>query len=81
VKEKRDSLAIYKSKRKGCKENLSLVMVGHVDAGKSTILGRLLYDLGQVPDKVFHKYQEDSKKMGKQSFVYAWVLDLNEEER
>ncbi|XP_011495550.1 PREDICTED: HBS1-like protein [Ceratosolen solmsi marchali] len=81
VKEKRDALAIYKSKRESCKENLSLIMVGHVDAGKSTILGRLLYDLGQVPDKVFHKNQEESKKIGKQSFVYAWVLDLSEEER
>ncbi|KAJ8668190.1 hypothetical protein QAD02_009853 [Eretmocerus hayati] len=81
VEEKRDALAIYKSKRAGCKEQLHLIVVGHVDAGKSTLLGRLLCDLGQVPAKLIHKYQQDSKKIGKQSFAYAWVLDETGEER
>ncbi|XP_058806041.1 protein HBS1 isoform X2 [Phymastichus coffea] len=81
AEEKRDALAIYKSKREGCKENLHLICVGHVDAGKSTLLGRMLCDLGQVPSKLIHKYQQESKKIGKQSFAYAWVLDETGEER
>ncbi|XP_077275179.1 translation elongation factor EF-1alpha (GTPase) HBS1 isoform X1 [Temnothorax americanus] len=73
--------AIYKSKRGDSKEQLYLVVVGHVDAGKSTLLGRLLCDLGQVPQRLIHKYQQESKKIGKQSFAYAWVLDETGEER
>lgn len=79
--EKVDVQAIYKSKRRDNKEQLHLVVVGHVDAGKSTLLGRLLCDLGQVPQRLIHKYQQESKKIGKQSFVYAWVLDETGEER
>lgn len=76
-----DVQAIYKSKRGDSKEQLHLVVVGHVDAGKSTLLGRLLCDLGQVPSRLIHKYQQESKKIGKQSFAYAWVLDETGEER
>ncbi|KAG7211450.1 hypothetical protein KM043_010734 [Ampulex compressa] len=79
--EKIDALAVYKSKRGDDKEHLHLVVVGHVDAGKSTLLGRLLCDLGQVPSRLIHKYQQESKKIGKQSFAYAWVLDETGEER
>ncbi|XP_076620248.1 translation elongation factor EF-1alpha (GTPase) HBS1 [Colletes latitarsis] len=79
--EKIDALKIYKSKRENSKEQLHLVVVGHVDAGKSTLLGRLLCDLGQVPSRLIHKYQQESKKIGKQSFAYAWVLDETGEER
>jgi len=76
-----DVEAIYKNKRGDSKEQLHLVVVGHVDAGKSTLLGRLLWDLGQVPQRLVHKYQQESKKIGKQSFAYAWVLDETGEER
>lgn len=81
VEEKVDALKIYKDKRGDSKEHLHLVVVGHVDAGKSTLLGRLLCDLGQVPARLIHKYQQESKKIGKQSFAYAWVLDETGEER
>lgn len=81
VEEKIDALKIYKDKRGDSKEQLHLVVVGHVDAGKSTLLGRLLCDIGQVSSKLIHKYQQESKKIGKQSFVYAWVLDETGEER
>ncbi|XP_011168337.1 HBS1-like protein [Solenopsis invicta] len=79
--DKADIEAIYKSKRGDSKEQLHLVVVGHVDAGKSTLLGRLLCDLGQVSQRLIHKYQQESKKIGKQSFAYAWVLDETGEER
>lgn len=44
-------------------------------------MGHTLFDLGNVPQRVMHKYEQESKKMGKQSFVYAWVLDETGEER
>ncbi|XP_035722664.1 HBS1-like protein isoform X2 [Vespa mandarinia] len=81
IEDKRDVLRIYKDRRSNNKEQLHLVVVGHVDAGKSTLLGRLLCDLGQVPSRLIHKYQQESKKIGKQSFAYAWVLDETGEER
>jgi len=54
---------------------------GHVDAGKSTLMGHLLYQLGFVGKKAMHKFEQDSRKAGKGSFAYAWVLDETEEER
>lgn len=74
--DKRDALCIYKKTRDGLKEQLNLVVVGHVDAGKSTLLGRLLCDLKQVSQKLIHKYQQENKKV-----AYAWVLDETDEER
>ncbi|KAL1130933.1 hypothetical protein AAG570_012174 [Ranatra chinensis] len=58
-----------------------MVVTGHVDAGKSTLMGHLLYKLGRVNSKVMHKYEQESKKLGKQSFMYAWILDETGEER
>lgn len=60
---------------------LNMVVVGHVDAGKSTLMGHLLYRLGQVSSKQMQKFEQESKKLGKQSFMYAWVLDETGEER
>lgn len=54
---------------------------GHVDAGKSTLMGHLLYLLGNVNKRTMHKYEQESKKAGKASFAYAWVLDETGEER
>ncbi|XP_012245707.1 HBS1-like protein isoform X1 [Bombus impatiens] len=79
--EEKDVAKIYKDKRGDSKEQLHLIVVGHVDAGKSTLLGRLLCELGEVPTRLIHKYQQESKKIGKQSFAYAWVLDETGEER
>ncbi|XP_055886757.1 HBS1-like protein isoform X2 [Biomphalaria glabrata] len=69
------------AKRHGNKELLNLVVIGHVDAGKSTLMGHLLYQLGNVNKKTMHKYEQESKKIGKSSFAFAWVLDETEEER
>ncbi|XP_027230801.2 protein HBS1 isoform X1 [Penaeus vannamei] len=71
----------YKQQRGGEKDLLNLVVVGHVDAGKSTLMGHLLYLQGNVGQRMMHKYEQESKKIGKQSFMYAWVLDDTEEER
>ncbi|XP_042335511.1 HBS1-like protein isoform X2 [Sceloporus undulatus] len=68
-------------KRQGGKHLLNLVIIGHVDAGKSTLMGHLLYLLGNVNKRTMHKYEQESKKAGKASFAYAWVLDETGEER
>lgn len=70
----------YYKRRRG-KTLLNLVVIGHVDAGKSTLMGHLLYRLGDVSKKSMHKYETESKKAGKASFAYAWVLDETGEER
>jgi elongation factor 1 alpha-like protein len=63
------------------KDRLNLIVVGHVDAGKSTLMGHLLTLLGDVNERTIQKYQRDAEKIGKGSFAYAWVLDETEEER
>lgn len=73
--------AEYLKERQNTKATLNLVVIGHVDAGKSTLMGRLLVDMGYVSQKAMHRNEQDSKKMGKSSFLYAWVLDETEEER
>ncbi|TIC04515.1 hypothetical protein E3Q17_00391 [Wallemia mellicola] len=62
-------------------EDISLCVVGHVDAGKSTILGRLLVDLGEMTSKDHEKNVRNSDKSGKSSFAYAWAMDDLVEER
>lgn len=68
-------------KRQDGRDLINLIVIGHVDAGKSTLMGHLLYNLGNVSKKVMHKNEMESKKSGKGSFAYAWVLDETEEER
>ncbi|RHZ72463.1 hypothetical protein Glove_242g84 [Diversispora epigaea] len=68
-------------KRTADKLSLNLVIIGHVDAGKSTLMGHLLYLLGEVNEKTMKKYERDSSKIGKSSFSFAWVLDETNEER
>jgi len=60
---------------------LSLVVVGHVDAGKSTLLGRLLADTGAVAPKVVARVARDSRAAGKASFGFAWLLAEGTTER
>lgn len=56
-------------------------MEGHVDAGKSTLMGRLLYDSGVVDERTIQKYKQEAERIGKSSFALAWVLDQTGEER
>mmetsp|Transcript_5756 Transcript_5756/g.9467 ORF Transcript_5756/g.9467 Transcript_5756/m.9467 type:complete len:501 (+) Transcript_5756:69-1571(+) len=60
---------------------LTMVVSGHVDAGKSTLIGHLLYKCGQVNQRTLHKYEKESKAIGKASFSLAWVMDQNQSER
>ena len=63
------------------KPHMNLVTVGHVDHGKSTLMGRLLYEAGFIDQRIIRQYEEEAKKMGKESFKYAWVMDKLKEER
>jgi elongation factor 1 alpha-like protein len=63
------------------KKTASFVVVGHVDAGKSTMMGRLLLDLGVVDQRTVDKLRQEADKIGKKSFALAWVLDQRTEER
>lgn len=63
------------------KKRINVVIIGHVDAGKSTLMGHLLYQSGTIDDKIIHKYKRESQQIGKSSFHYAWVMDQNAEER
>ena len=65
------------------RKQLSVVLFGHVDAGKSTLLGQLLVVCGMVSRKVVQEYETEASlyHSKKTSFAYAWILDSSEEER
>ncbi|KAG9229204.1 P-loop containing nucleoside triphosphate hydrolase protein [Amylocarpus encephaloides] len=63
------------------KNAANFVVIGHVDAGKSTLMGRLLYDMKVVDQRTIERYRKEAEKMGKSSFALAWVLDQGSEER
>ncbi|ODS37613.1 translation elongation factor EF-1 subunit alpha [Candidatus Altiarchaeales archaeon WOR_SM1_SCG] len=63
------------------KPHINMVFIGHVDAGKSTLVGRMLYELGEVTEQTMKKYRDEAAKIGKGSFEFAWVMDSLKEER
>jgi len=63
------------------KQHCNLVVIGHVDSGKSTTTGHLIYKCGGIDKRVIEKFEKESKEMGKSSFKYAWVLDKLKAER
>lgn len=63
------------------KPHVNIVVIGHVDAGKSTTTGHLIYKCGGIDKRVMEKFEKESAEMGKGSFKYAWVLDNLKAER
>jgi len=63
------------------KIHISIVVVGHVDSGKSTTTGHLIYKCGGIDKRTIEKFEKESSEMGKGSFKYAWVLDKLKAER
>ncbi|KAK4691505.1 elongation factor 1 alpha-like protein, partial [Lecanoromycetidae sp. Uapishka_2] len=74
-----DVLAEFEKSK--AKKAANFVVIGHVDAGKSTLMGRLLHDLNVVDKRTIDKYRKEAERMGKSSFALAWVLDQGTEER
>jgi len=63
------------------KPHLGLVIVGHVDAGKSTTTGRLLFELGGMSDRDLEKLKKEAAELGKESFLFAFFMDKGKDER
>jgi len=63
------------------KPHLNLAFIGHVDHGKSTTVGRLMYETGAVDPHVIEEYRKEAASQGKATFEYAWVMDSLKEER
>jgi len=63
------------------KEHLNLVFIGHVDSGKSTTVGRILYETGAISEQVLNKLKDEAAKVGKATFEFAFVMDELREER
>jgi elongation factor 1-alpha len=63
------------------KVHINLVVIGHVDSGKSTTTGHLIYKCGGIDKRTIEKFEKEATEMGKGSFKYAWVLDKLKAER
>ncbi|WP_440007288.1 translation elongation factor EF-1 subunit alpha [Halomicrococcus sp. SG-WS-1] len=63
------------------KPHQNLAIIGHVDHGKSTLVGRLLYETGNVPEHVIEQHKEEAEEKGKGGFEFAYVMDNLAEER
>lgn len=59
----------------------SLIFIGHVDAGKSTICGQLMLLTGMVDERTIKQYEKEAKDKGRDSWWLAYVMDINEEEK
>jgi elongation factor 1-alpha len=63
------------------KIHINIVVIGHVDSGKSTSTGHLIYKCGGIDKRAIEKFEKEAQEMGKGSFKYAWVLDKLKAER
>ncbi|GMM47544.1 translation elongation factor EF-1 alpha [Pichia kluyveri] len=63
------------------KQHVNVVVIGHVDSGKSTTTGHLIYKCGGIDKRTIEKFEKEAAELGKGSFKYAWVLDKLKAER
>jgi len=70
-----------KSDDKSGKIHINIVVIGHVDSGKSTSTGHMIYKCGGIDKRTIEKFEKEAQEMGKGSFKYAWVLDKLKAER
>ncbi|KAJ4299079.1 translation termination factor GTPase eRF3 [Kalmusia sp. IMI 367209] len=63
------------------KEHVNIIFLGHVDAGKSTLGGSILYATGMVDQRTMDKYKREAKDAGRETWYLSWALDLTNEER
>ncbi|MCL4331983.1 MAG: translation elongation factor EF-1 subunit alpha [Candidatus Thermoplasmatota archaeon] len=63
------------------KPHINLITIGHVDHGKSTLVGRLMFEHGEIPPHIIEEYRKQATEKGKATFEFAWVMDKLKEER
>jgi elongation factor 1-alpha len=63
------------------KPHLNLAVIGHIDHGKSTTVGRMMFETGAVPAHIIEGYRKEAESKGKATFEFAWVMDNLKEER
>lgn len=63
------------------REHLNIVFIGHVDAGKSTLSGSILYIMGKVDKRTIERYEREAKERNRESWFLAFIMDTSEEER
>lgn len=63
------------------REHMNLVLIGHVDAGKSTISGQILLATGQIDERTISKYKKEAKEKNRESWWIAYIMDEDEDER
>ena len=81
AEEEAEIAAITDADLKAEKEHLNIVFIGHVDAGKSTIGGQILFLAGMVDERTIQKYEREAKDKNRESWYMAYIMDVNEEER
>lgn len=74
-------LLTYSLTRGTVKEHLNIVFIGHVDAGKSTMGGNILYLTGMVDKRTMEKYEKEAKEAGRETWYLSWALDSTPQER
>eukprot|EP00033_Pygsuia_biforma_P000389 GCRY01000466.1.p1 GENE.GCRY01000466.1~~GCRY01000466.1.p1 ORF type:complete len:541 (+),score=145.19 GCRY01000466.1:150-1772(+) len=67
--------------RGSLKKHVNIVFMGHVDAGKSTLSGHIMYLTGMVDDRTLEKYEREAKEKNRESWKFAWALDTTADER
>lgn len=67
--------------KKDDRMHINIVVIGHVDSGKSTSTGHMIYKCGGIDQRTIEKFEKEAQEMGKGSFKYAWVLDKLKAER
>jgi len=70
-----------KGGKKKEKPHINIVVIGHVDSGKSTTTGHLIYKCGGIDKRTIEKFEKEAQESGKGSFKYAWVMDKLKSER
>ena len=75
------TIIISSTMSKKDKTHINLVVIGHVDSGKSTSTGHLIYKCGGIDKRTIEKYEKEAAEAGKSSFKYAWVMDKLKSER
>ena len=63
------------------KPHMNLAVIGHIDHGKSTTVGRILFETGVVQQHILDAYKKEAESKGKGTFEFAWVMDSLKEER